>query len=355
MKSSILFPMAFAALFLFSCKEDPPPQTEIKISAPSTDALSQAIEDIAENGTIILEAGEHSESKRITISKKVKIRGEEGAVLRLDTKPSLTGAIPLDPAIFVLNADGFCIENVEFLPIGPVGGTGIFLENSHETIIRNCKFTKDQYPIVIEASDNVKVENNVIECTEQFANGMLGWSAHGILVINGKEIEIRENTISGCFFGAWVCDEGGIFEDNIASFNHIGVIPCAVPDSGAVTPRESYTFTMVSAKNWTIRNNELYQNNWYGFLAFDEASENLVENNNCYQNGGNHPYGVDMGADIGLGGDSPEFFGFHAAPTHDNIIKTGNFPNVTIQDCGIGNLLEGGYISVDTALVKCLY
>ncbi|MCB9283832.1 MAG: right-handed parallel beta-helix repeat-containing protein [Lewinellaceae bacterium] len=354
MKNSTLLLVAILTFFLFSCKDKPGPITEIKIAAPSNDKLSQAIEDIAEDGVIILEAGEHFESEGIVLSKKVKIRGEDGAILRFPTEPTYNDTTPMDAGLYVLNVEGFCIENVEFIPIGPIGGVSIFLDGSHKSIIKDCKFTMDQYPIVMDRSNNVLVENNEIRCTEKFASGEFNWSVHGILIINGKAAEIRGNTISGCFFGAWVCDVGGTFENNTAYNNYIGVIPCAVPDSGAVTPRESYTWTMIPAKDWVIRNNELYQNSWYGILTFDNATENLIENNNCYQNGGNHPYGIDQGADIGLGGDSPMFFGFHAFPTHDNVVKTGDYPNVTIQDCGFGNMIEGGYVSLDTALIKCL-
>ncbi len=360
-KLTLLLPILFI-VFLFACKDDDAGTlNEILIEAGQTGAVSQAIEDAFENDVIVLKSGIHCENGMITLSKNVKLRGEDGAILVVDTEPiyDFANPTPPDPAIFILDNNDFCVENIEIKPKELIGGVGIFIENSNNGIIKNCIITGHQAGIFIEASNDVNIEDNSIQCSDN--NGAIGvW--HGLTIINGERSNIIGNSFSECFFGSWLSDVDGTYGGNTVLFNYVGVIPCAVPDSsqfdggeggGVLTPRSDLRWSMVEAEGWTIEGNELGSNRWYGCLVFDGANNNTIDNNNFYGNGLEHAYGPNMGADIGLGGVST-FFGFNATAARNNIIKTGNNPNITIKDCGEGNIIEGAYVPIDTSIAKCL-
>ncbi|MBK9016875.1 MAG: right-handed parallel beta-helix repeat-containing protein [Saprospiraceae bacterium] len=326
MKSFILPFLLLFTLILAGCKKD---KNEITVPAGSVDALAQAVEDAGDGGTVILASGNHNESGSVTVSTKVCIRGETGAILIVDTKPLLSSSEPLiDPALFVLNAEGFCIENVEIQPLDSLGCVGIFLENSSKSVVTNCKFTRHQNTILFQNSDEVKIENNSIEGILDIAGSFP--VGNGLIVINGKKAIVRNNEFSKCAFGAWICDEGGTFEDNHCFRNHIGVVPCAVPDGGAISRESGFLSTMIAGKDWKISNNKFYHNDWFGVLLYDGASLCTVENNDCSDNG--------LG-DIELGKDS-NTFGFHADVTHHNTVIVGSFPNVRVKDCGENNTVD---------------
>lgn len=105
----------------------------VELPAGSVDALAAAIAGAGEGGTVIVKAGEHTESGMVTIGQKVKILGEPGALLIVDTEPAQTTpttATGIDPALYVFNAPGTVIWGLEIQPASPPGGTGILLENS---------------------------------------------------------------------------------------------------------------------------------------------------------------------------------------------------------------------------------
>ena len=348
MKAFILTCLVLFVLMLSGCKKDE--KNNIVVPAGSVDALAQAIEDAGDGGTVILASGNHNESSSVTVSSNVCIKGETGAILIVDTKPVASIDENLDPALFVLGSNGFCIENVEFLPADTIGGVGIYLENSPNSLIRNCKFTKHQFSIMLQNSDKTKVENNIVEA----ALASIPVGSYGLIVVNGKGVEIRNNKFSKGLFGAWLCDEDGIFEDNQCFSNHIGVIPCAVPDSSLAAPRaSSFVYTMAPPINWIIRNNECKNNLWFGILLFDGASECLVEDNDCSGNGIGSPWGE---VDIELGKDwaVQPVFGIPVSITRNNTVKAGNYPNVRIKDCGENgtNTITGG-IAIDPNVEPC--
>lgn len=334
--------VSFALLFtfvFFSCEKDS--TNEIVIPAGSVDALTKAIDDIEENGIIRLAAGTHSESGTVTINKKIKIVGDNGAILVVNTQPTIVPEEPLQPAIHVNGVEGFCIENIELRPSDAIGGTGFILEQSNNSCITNCKIYNHQYSICIQASDDVKIKGNRLECANGWKTGT-GPAAHGILLINGKRAHIESNHISQAIFGAWIGDLGGYFIDNTIEDNYIGVVPCAIPDSSAVMPRSNVAYTMIPGSFWTVSNN-VCRNNGVGILLYDGASECVVENNDCSNN---TIIDIELGKQQEAGEGSLNL-PFPVDRTKKNKVIGGNFPNVRVRDCGWGNQVIGAVVVND--------
>ncbi len=360
MRTSISTLCCFFFLLLISCsKED---LKTIYVDAGSVDALEQAIEDAGEDGVVILRAGEHHESEGIEIDCVAKIQGEDGAILIFDTKPtadSLKKEDVREISLDIYNCPGLIIENIEFRVKDEImgGGSAIFIDNSDDVIVRNCKFFNHQYTITVQESDRVKIEDNIIESSELWKNPAIkGFKCKGVLVINGEEAELRRNTISKGLVGAHLSDINGIFEDNNSSFNHIGILPCSVPDSSGLSPRMASLGAEVPSEDWIIQNNTFEHNAWFGILIYDGAKRCTLINNNVNNSGAGLPReawpGV-TGADIEIGTVS-EAFGFVAPKTEGNYIEVGAYPNVRIKDCGEGSTIVGGGIILDPAVNPCL-
>lgn len=333
--------LLIALVALAGCDDDK--VSEIVIPAGSVDALAKAIENSEVGGTIRLAAGMHTESGTVTITKQICLVGDDGAVLIVDTKPTVTPGEPLDPAIYIYQAPGACVDNIELRPVDPKGGSGVIIEQSDNTSVRNSKIFQHQYGVVLEASHHVRIENNTIECP--------GWATSGlplevcVMIINGQYANILGNDLSNGFFGAWICDENGTFNNNVVTDNYIGVIPCAVPDSSQVMPRSNVAYTMTPGKNWTIKGNTCKNNERIGILLYDEASLCTVENNDCNNNGNNINGYIDIEIGQAWAANDPASglqtpFALKAA--YNNTVNVGPFPNVRVLDCGNDNVVTGG-------------
>ncbi len=362
MKTTFFSFLAILSFLIFSCnKEDESgPVSEIIIPADSVDALAAAIDEIAPNGVIILAAGEHCESGTILIEKTIKLigvdvpAGEDGAILIVDTGPIYTYGETLDPAIYVFQAPGTRIENIELRPKGEIGGTGVIFEESEGAILRGCTFTKHQYNVVSQNSDNVDIDDNYMECTDAWLPYLAAEipEAIGITIVNGVNVHIHNNVIKGGLIGAWVTDDGGTVDNNTITKSYIGVIPCAVtPETQLTLPKSSKIITSnMPGTKWTIKDNSIHENLWFGILLFDGSIECHVENNDCTGNGLSEdvPYVDDdgefmffgTGADIEAGGESM-VFGFPTVATKDNTIIVGaDNPGVRVKICGTNNSLD---------------
>lgn len=324
--------LLLAALALFAgCKEDN--TSEILIPAGSVDALAKAIQSVPENGTIRLAAGTHTESGTITITKQICLVGDDGAVLIVDTKPTITPGEPLDPAIHIYQAPGACIDNIELRPVDPMGGSGVIFEQSDGASVRNCEIYRHQYSVAVEASDDILVENNIINPD--------GWqgvipAAHGLIIVNGKKCNIIGNTLTKAFFGAWIGDLGGEVANNIITDNYIGVVPCAVPDSSTVMPRSNVVYTMIPGSFWKIYNNKCYNNSGVGIALLDGASECIIENNDCQNNG----MDIELGKEREIG-EGTLALPFPIDRAKHNKVIGGSYPTVRVRDCGWANQVSG--------------
>lgn len=82
------------------------PADAVELAAGSVDGLAAAIAEAGEGGTVLVKAGEHLERGTVTVSHRVKIIGEEGAVILSGTQ-HLYSVGYVQPALHILSATTF--------------------------------------------------------------------------------------------------------------------------------------------------------------------------------------------------------------------------------------------------------
>lgn len=307
-----------------------------EIPAGSVDALNQAIAEADEGGVIYLKAGMHTETDRVTINKRVKIIGEDGAVLRIGSSDTVAS---LNPALNIYNAPGTAIQNIEIEPHGDGAVTAILFENSPQSAVLKCKISGFPMGICIEKSDMVAV----------IGNSLLGdLTNNGILVVNGKSAYIADNVLDGFDINIFACDKWGTAERNTSSNSYAGLLLCNYGFwIGATTPNSTDVIGALSpAVGWKLRNNKFINNLEFGLSVRDGSNLNFVESNNEYSN--NVVYDIRIPADEDI--NIPGVLILFIPAAYKNTIHAA--PGVKIKDCGIDNVINGGTL-IDTTQDPC--
>ena len=305
----------------------------IVVPAGSVDAINQALTDAGGNGVVYLRSGMHAENTNLVIKSTAIIAGEDGAILKIKSAPSIPGTdglIPLNPAIHILNAPSSAVINVSIQPLDGDGSTGILFENSAQSASMRNNFTGFQFSVVVEKSDNpVIMLNKIVGSTLSSRGGIT--TELGILNMNGKSSWIAQNEVSGNTHGIFVCDKYGTATQNYVHNNFTGLTLCAF--GGVKLPSGQSTGGLSSAINWKITGNRSENNTSDGFLVIHGANDNILQNNSTTGNGG---------ADFDLTGKTSRF-GFPAnASFNNNVIASSS---QKVQDCGNNNKISGGTLS----------
>jgi nitrous oxidase accessory protein NosD len=310
---------------------------QITIPAGSVDALQQAINDVCVGGTITLAAGEHIENSMVTVNKRLTIKGQPGAVLKVasTTFPNLPTT-----ALYVIGAQSVKLEGFELQPISGDGGLGILLHNAPHATVKDCTIRKHTISVTIEQSDFADIVGNTIEASTIWTEND-NYVAHGVLVVNGKNAKVRNNEIYNALFGIWACDKNGLSQGNNTHHNFLGQILCKVPASSIPLPDGTFTGAAFSGTNWHMNNNVSTDNYYVGYLVIDGANGNTLVNN---QGGNNATYDIDLKGENCV-------FGFVTPTSFNNHVVAGSH-QVTIKDCGLNNTVIGG-IQIDTAVDPC--
>jgi len=313
----------------------------ITIPAGSVDALAQAIEDVCTNGTIILAAGEHIENEGIVISKQVTIKGDDGAVLKINSlfDAIASDAMSMDVALHILNVERVRIENLEIVPLQPeAGSTAILVQNANKSNIINNTIQNHQLSIIVEKSNKVTISGNTILSSDGWLTGVMTES-EGIIIINGEKAIVNNNEVSSALLGIWMCDKDGKASGNNTYGNYIGMILCNVPQYMEL-PNGTITGSLVPGTKWKVHDNVSQNNFDAGYLVIDGANNNVITNN---EGGNNATYDFD------LVGDSYRF-GFLSPTSFNNTLNVGSFSGVTVKDCGNGNTVNGNATIIDTSV-----
>ncbi|MCB0657840.1 MAG: hypothetical protein KDC57_16960 [Saprospiraceae bacterium] len=309
----------------------------VTVPAGSVDALADAIAEAGEGGTVVLEAGTHTESAQLIIDSKVRIKGEEGSELTLHAPDILDYTASIQPGI-ITHGVGTLIEGISITPDVTIGGVGIW-NTGNKAIVRECTFNGFQIAILNNGGNQFKVHHNDITSSDIWFTNEVA-DAYGVVIMNGNSCSITNNTVRQSVFGIWECVKGGICMGNETSGNFYGHILCKVPEAYI-----AYDGTVVGAaepaNHWIIALNNSHDNLYGGFVTIDGAYGNLLVANTASNNGS---------YDFDFVGDS-ERFGFLTPFTHDN---RGYFkPEQTVKDCGTNNKLFGG-TQVDIAADPCM-
>jgi len=314
----------------------------VELPAGSADALAAAVAEAGEGGVVLVRSGLHTESGTVLISHRITLVGEPGAVLESTTSPMLNyGVDVVQPALWVRGAGGSVIRGLELRPAGGIGGAGILVHESDNVSLLENNVHDYQFPIMMEKANRTKVWSNRVVCSSGWMTGAIP-EADGIVVINGVNCLIADNTVADALFGIWPCDRGGRVTGNKATGCYIGIILCCVPDDAIKLPDGTLTGAVLSTVSATIQGNETAGNFTTGILAIDGANSSHIVNNNSHDNG---TY------DIELSGDSMRF-GFFTPRSYNTTVVAGSFSNVRVKDCGQGNQVNGG-IRVDTDTDPC--
>jgi nitrous oxidase accessory protein NosD len=310
-----------------------------EIPSGSVDALAAAISATCNGGVIYLKAGTHTENSRITINKTVKILGEAGAVLKLNSTLSpysATGTFPIAPAIHVSNTSRVLIQGLDIQTFGPEGSTAVLFQNAHESAVMNCKITNFQVSIIVEKSDRMVIMRNTI-------SGGTTWQtttveSDGIVVVNGKSPYLAENDITNTFFGFWICDTWGTCQQNNVHDNFFGIVLCNVPMYFEL-PDATVTGALIPCTQWKVVSNKAKANFDNGITIIDGANGNIVAQNEVTGNGLSPLAGA--AADIEIFTDS-QIFGFLTPAANNNYVDATQYPGSTIRNCSTGNTILGG-------------
>ncbi|MCB0376345.1 MAG: hypothetical protein KDD04_10535, partial [Sinomicrobium sp.] len=116
------------------------PVNAVTLPAGSTDGLAAAVAEAGRGGTILVKAGEHLETGTVTITEKVTIIGEKGAVIFSGTE-GVNVAGRLQPALYIKGATGVVIYGLDLRADSYLGGIGILVHNAPKTVISQNSIT----------------------------------------------------------------------------------------------------------------------------------------------------------------------------------------------------------------------
>ena len=305
------------------------PTSIVELPAGSIDGLAAALASAGNNGTVLIRAGTHTESGMATISERVRLIGEPGAIMMFDTPPDPTG-YDVHPAIRVL-ASHVTIWGLEIRPPGSAGGTAILLKNSQHALIANNTFRDQHLGVFVDGGDKSMVWGNTIVCAPTTTDPM------GIVNCNGKQVHIAGNNVTNALFGIWACDENGVLVGNNVHANLIGIILCKVPANAYTLPGNETVGSDAPGAGWVVTGNQATGNFW-GYLVIDSANRNLLTNNAASNS---IVYDVELTADTFR-------FGFLTPASYDNRFIAGSNPNIVVKNCGNNNTIVGGQLVNNT-------
>ena len=305
----------------------------ITVPAGSHNALQAAVDAAGHNGVVVLESGLHTEDNTVVIGHKVKISGQAGAILEVDSDPDLSRPFTLDPAIHVLDAGQVVIEGLTIRDADDGGSVAFLLQNADNARIRNNTVEDFQFGLVPYGADNLRFHDNSFE---GIGNG------YGILFLTGHNAKIYDNSLVNYDAQIFLGSKGGLVKDNYFSTGFMGLLVCTpwVGDA-VVLPNGEVVGTDEPSNEWLVLHNNA-ENTLWGYLVIDGSHNNTLVNNDA---------GNNALLDFEMCSETPRF-GFIAPTTYENLVISNSYPDVTIKVCGVDNEAVGG-IQVDTSEFPC--
>ena len=309
----------------------------IVVPAGSVDAIAQAMKDAGISGVVYLRAGLHTENTRLLISSSTILIGEDGAILKVKSAPSVFDpnfVIPLNPAIHVLNAPNTAIGNISIQPIDQDGSTGILFENSAMSASMRNNFNNFQYSIIVEKSDNPVIIGNKIVASTLRTRGGVPFET-GILVMNGSSAWVAQNEASGNFVGIFLCDKYGTATQNYVHDNTEGIVLCRILENMFTLPSGQLTGGLVTSSFWKINGNRSENNLVAGFTVINGSNGSILTNNPTTGNP----------VDFELKGNT-FILGTPVKASFNNTVNATSTQK--IHDCGNNDIITGGILDTAT-------
>ena len=314
-------------------------RSTVTIPAGSVDALADAMEAAGPGGTVILASGEHTENNPIVIEKRIKIVGEEDAVLMFPNAPA-TMAIPMEmiPAIHVRNANKVWLKDFSIATRSDGSRMGILIENSPNTRVEGLTIAGFQCGVFLDGGNRCQlIGNTMVGLFDTHPDG-LSW---GITNSTGLRTVIMRNEVSNYAVGLFFSDRRSLAFSNTFIGGLTGVLWCNVPEWQKY-PDGTFISAAQPANGCRAYYNSAIGNT-FNYLVIDGAKSSVLIQNESI---------APAVYDIELANES-ERFGFHT-PTSSNslVISTGDFIDYSIKDCTGDNTIIGGSL-VDTELDPC--
>jgi hypothetical protein len=299
---------------------------KVVVVPPGSNALASAIAEAGPEGTVLLSPGLHTESGTVLITHRVRIVGNPGAILEVDTNAwGPDHGDYFEPALHVLGTSRVVIWGVEIRPTTDPGGVAILVENSPHTVVGKTNLYGHQFGVIVHGGDSSRVWKNTVVATD------IRWpdsfTPINLVVSVGGHVKLAENDVSNGISGIFVSDEkGSMWGNEIHNNDFAGVILCnllPMPGPGSTIIQAEFPAT-----GWTVERNNAHKNAT-GYLLLDGANNNLLVNNAASNNVGLHD--IDL---FGANGSQPSSF--------ENRVDAGSYKDLTIQDCGVDNTVSGG-------------
>ncbi|MCB0688645.1 MAG: right-handed parallel beta-helix repeat-containing protein [Saprospiraceae bacterium] len=306
----------------------------VELPSGSVDALQSAVDEAGPGGMVVVKSGEHTENGLVNVEYPLKLIGENGATILINTPP-FTGQIA--GGIWFNHANNSQIRNITFSAGGVLAPTALLIQNSDRVVISDNMFTKFLISIMVQHSDHITIRKNHITADNSWQTG--GPNAVGIMHVNGKSASIYSNTANNAVFGIWCCDRGGVSYGNNTAGNLYGQIICKVP-ADLMDPDGEIIGADDSGNHWLIALNESSNNLYAGIVVIDGSNNNVLLANS---GSGNMVYDIDL---VG----PTERFGFFTPTSYKNRVYSYN--DQTIKDCGEDNKVIGGTL-IDTGMYPC--
>lgn len=313
--------------------------------ARSFKTIHLAIE-VAEDGDEVMIYGGHYAEGNIVINKSIQLTGIGWPVL--DGKG--------ETEILTITAPFVCIEGLEILHVGTSyleDRAGIRVKGTHGAVIRNNRLINTFFGIYLEKSSRCEIYDNEIlgDAEVEMSSG------NAIHIWYGKEIEIRDNLVTGHRDGIYLEFVDNSIVDHNQSRNNLRYgLHFMFSDTNSYahnhfTDNGAGVAVMFSSAI-EMRHNR-FENNWgrasYGLLL-KEINDGLIESNTFIQNttgihveGSNrimyrHNDFVKNGWAVNMSGGCM-----------DNTILANNFLGNTfdfsMNSRGSSNLIDGNYWS----------
>ncbi|HMQ90771.1 MAG TPA: right-handed parallel beta-helix repeat-containing protein [Flavilitoribacter sp.] len=303
----------------------------------SVNVLQAAVDQVGRGGAITLAPGTHTEDETITITNRVRISGQPGAVLVSGTPNPFGFPSVANPAFHILGANQVVIEGLTIRNVIDVGPTAILIEGGNQTRIRNNTIQAFEFGVAQYGGDDTRIYDNTI-------TGVVSFIGCGIVNIKGTNMKIYDNVFSENFLEIFVGDANGLIKGNHMSSNsYMGVLLCKpkIFDVYLVLPSGQVAAADVSANHWLVLQN-FSENHIWNYLVLDGANNNTLVQNDA-RNAGL--------ADIELAGDSYRN-GFFTPYSFENLVISAGYPDITIKVCGVDNEAYRGTL-IDTDLFPC--
>ncbi len=289
----------------------------------SKNALQAAIAEAGRYGLVVLAKGKHYEDETVVIDHPVYILGRKGATVIAGNALSNVGVI--NPVFSIRKTTRVTIWGVEMQ--GKEGGSSSAVEilNSTHTVLSKNTMTNFQVASIVNEGDHTLYWQNEIVGGVDFP------LTAGILVINGMNVRILQNKVSGFILGIVCSSQAGILQHNELFGNNTGVSLSNIPPV-IQTSEGNIVGSSVPTTKWRAQDNYSHDN-LTGYEVTSSANNNILINNR----GGNNEL-----VDLVLASNFINIVGIPVSPSFDNFVDVRDNTEFTIIDCGDNNRVRGG-------------